>query len=206
MKKILSLCLASVLILICSVPAFAKENKETYIIMYTKQSYKYTLYENLFSDHREFLNPDNYGIDGIKNISIIAAYRDDNPHIEPPYYVLAIKLSDKGLTKTSFYAAELFAKGLTSKAFAVDETGLNEFKDSFLPEGSICEAHFALYSRGDIMCNNTVDAASARAVLRISVGLDKKENYPYLLGDMNGDSVLTASDARTILRISVGLE
>ena len=205
MKKLLSFCLVPILLFIFCMPAFAVENDDTYIIMYTKQSYKYTLYEDLFSDHREFLNPENYGIKGISDISVIAAYRDDNPQYEPPYYVLAIRLSDKSLAEASFYAAEILMKGISNRAFAADKNGLDEFLDNYLPEGSIPEAHFALYTHGDIMCNNQVDAASARAVLRISVGLDKKENYPYLLGDMNGDGILTASDARTILRISAGL-
>lgn len=206
MKKILCLCLISFIILIFSVPAFAAENEDAYIIMYTKQSYKFTKYEKLFSDHREFLNPESYGIDGITDISIIGAYRDDNPHLEPPYYVLLIKLSDKSYINASFCAAEICLKGISNKVFAVKEMELDSFKNEFVPEMSIPEAHFALYTPGDIMCHNSVTSVSARTVLRISVGLENKENYPYLLGDMNGDGKLSAFDARTILRISVGLK
>ncbi len=206
MKIILSLCLVFVFLLIFSMPAFASENEETYIIMYARPSHMSSKYKELFSDHRELLNPGNYKIDGISEISIIAAYRDDNPDHEPPYYVLAIKLSGSSKISASFYAAELIIKGISYKAFSADKHEFNKFINSFVPFGSIPEAHFALYTPGDIMCFNQVTSVSARTVLRLSVGLEKKENYPWLLGDMNGDGILSASDARTILRISVGLE
>lgn len=206
MKKTLSVCLALVFLLIFSIPAFASDNEEAYIIMYARPAYMSSKYKELFSDHRELLKPGNYGIDGISEISIIAAYRDDNPDHEPPYYVLAIRLSDSSKFSPSFYAAKLLIKGISYNAFAADKQELDKFINNFVPFGSIPEAHFALYTPGDIMCFNQVTSASARTVLRLSVGLEKKENYPWLLGDMNGDGILSASDARTILRISAGLE
>ena len=207
MKKITAILLSMIFIFSFSAHALATESEDTYyIIMYARPSHMSIKYKELFSDHRELLNPENYKIDGISEISIIAAYRDDNPDHEPPYYVLAIKLSDSSKASASFYAAELLIKGISYKAFAADKQECDEFTDSFVPFVSIPEAHFALYTPGDIMCYNEVTSASARTVLRLSVGLDKKENYPYLLGDMNKDGELTASDARTILRISVGLE
>lgn len=206
MKKTLSVCLAFVFLLIFSIPAFASDNKEAYIIMYARPAHMSSKYKELFSDHHELLKPGNYGIDGISEISIIAAYRDDNPDHEPPYYVLAIRLSDNSKISASFYAAKLLIKGISYKAFAADKQEYDKFINNFVPFGSIPEAHFALYTPGDIMCFNQVTSASARTVLRLSVGLEKKENYPWLLGDMNGDGILSASDARTILRISAGLE
>lgn len=207
MKKTISLFLTVIFLFVFSLPAFATENEDTdYIIMYTKASYKNTPYEKIFNDHREFLNPDNYGIPVIKDISVIAAYRDDNPHISPPFYVLAIKLTDSNLINASFYAAKIYIKGIADKALAVGKTDYEAFLKNFVPEVTFPESHFALYTPGDIMCYNKVTSASARTVLRISVGLENKENFPWLIGDMNGDGRLTASDARTILRISVGLE
>lgn len=207
MKKTISLFLTAIFLFVFSLPAFATENEDTdYIIMYTKASYKNTPYEKIFNDHREFLNPDNYGIPEIKDISVIAAYRDDNPHISPPFYVLAIKLTDSNLINAAFYASKIYIKGIADKAMAVGKTGYEAFLKDFVPEVSLSESHFALYTPGDIMCYNQVTSASARTVLRISVGLENKEDFPWLIGDMNGDGRLTASDARTILRISVGLE
>lgn len=207
MKKTISLFLTVIFLFVFSLPAFATENEDTdYIIMYTKASYKNTPYEKIFNDHREFLNPDNYGIPEIKDISVIAAYRDDNPHISPPFYVLAIKLTDSNLINAAFYASKIYIKGIADKAMAVGKTGYEAFLKGFVPEVSLSESHFALYTPGDIMCYNQVTSASARTVLRISVGLESKEDFPWLIGDMNGDGKLTASDARTILRLSVGLE
>lgn len=207
MKKLFSVLLSFIMLFVLITPVFSAENKDTYyIIMYTKKSYKYTPYEELFEDHREFLNPDNYPIDGIKSISVIAACRDDNPHINPPYYVLAIETNAKNMGEASLKTLAVSLRGLCARADAADNEGYTDFLNDFVPEMSLSECHYALYNPGDIMCNNEVTSASARTVLRISVGLEKKENYPYLLGDMNKDGKLTASDARTILRISVGLE
>lgn len=207
MKKTISICMALILLFVFPMPAFAAGKKDAcYIIMYTKASYKNTPYEELFSDHREFLNSDNYEISGIKSISVIAAYRNDNPHIYPPYYVLAIQLNTKYLSEASLKALNIISRGISPFAWATDTAGYDSFCKKFIPETTVTEAHYALYKPGDIMCFNEVTSASARAVLRISVGLDKKENYPWLIGDMNKDGQLTSSDARTILRISVGLE
>ncbi len=209
MKKIFTLLLSFALLFTLIIPVFAKtpEKEETYyIIMYTKPSYRFTPYEELFRDHHEFLNPDNYNIDKISDISIVAAYRDDNPHIHPPYYVLCAEIPAKSITEASLTAIRIFNTGIPARIRAYNYEGYNKFREDFIPQFTVSESHYSLYTPGDIMCNNEVTAGSARAVLRISVGLDNKENYPYLLGDMNGDGLLTASDARTILRISVGLE
>lgn len=209
MKKIFALLLSFTLLFTLITPVFAKTpvKEETYyIIMYTKPSYKNTPFEELFKDHREFLNAENYYIEGITDISIIAAYRDDNPHISPPYYVICIEIPAKNLLEASLMALRLFSTGISANVQALDSEGYNTFRENYIPQYTIPESHFALYTPGDIMCYNKVTANSARTVLRISVGLENKENYPYLLGDMNGDGLLTASDARTILRISTGLE
>lgn len=207
MKKTISLYISFILLFILPVHVFATEKEDTYyIIMYTKTSYKNTPYEELFEDPREFLNPDIYGIDEIKSISVIAAYRDDNPHIRPPYYVLSIEINAENLGEASLKALTIFIRGLSAKSMAVDAEGYAEFLKNYIPEVTLSECHYALYTPGDIMCQNNVTATSARTVLRISVGLEDKEDFPWLIGDMNRDGKLTASDARTILRISVGLE
>lgn len=207
MKKTLSLLLALCFLFSLSVPVFgAWDSDSLYIVMYTKQSYKGTPYEKLFKDHREFLNPENYNISGIEDISIIAAYRDDNPHIEPPYYVLLITLSDTSSLEAHLKAPGLVLSGLVKSAVVMNDFQLQEFRENFVPFASIPESHFALYRKGDIMCVNEVTAYSARTVLRVSVGLEDKDNLPWLIGDMNLDGKLTAEDARKILRISVGLE
>lgn len=207
MKKTLSVLLAFSLLFIFMTPVFSAENKDTYyIIMYTKPSYKYTPYEKLFRDHREFLNPENYGIPGIKSISVIAAYRNDNPRTSPPFYVLSIEIYAENSAEASLRAFSIFSKGLSSDVRAVDEKGYKDFFKNYIPEMTIPEAHYSFYISGNIMCSNEVTAASARAVLRISVGLENKDDFPWLLGDINEDGKLTASDARAILRISAGLE
>lgn len=210
MKKIFTLLLIFTMLFTFISPAFALTpvKKDTYyILVYTKPSYKFTPYEKLFRDHREFLNTENYKIEEITDISIAAAYRDDNPHIHPPYYVLCIEIKAKNGADASRTAVRIFNTGIPAKVRVLADTGeYSKFRENFIPEVTIPEAHFALYTPGDIVCCNEVSAYSARTVLRISVGLENKEDYPWLLGDMNGDGILTASDARTILRISVGLE
>lgn len=207
MKKFLSLLLSFILLFIFITPVFAEETDETYyIIMYTKPSYKGTPYEELFSDHREFLNRNNYNIKKINSISLIAAYRDDNPEHAPPYYVICIEIPAKNLAEASFLALNLFFTGISANVRAMDLQGYSYFCENFVPYATLPECHFALYTPGDIMCYNEVTASSARTVLRISVGLENYEDYPWLIGDMDRNGKLTASDARTILRISVGLE
>lgn len=207
MKKTLSLFLALCFLFSLSVPVFAAHDSDSlYIVIYTKPSYKGTPYEKLFKDHREFLNPENYNISGIENISILGAFRSDNPHIDPPYYVLLIELSDTSKLEAHLKAPGLVLSGIANSADVMTAVGLQEFRENFVPWGSFPENHFALYRKGDIMCVNEVTAYSARTVLRVSVGLEKKEDLPWLLGDMNLDGKLTAEDARAILRLSVGLE
>ena len=207
MKKLLSLLLSLCFLFSLSVPVFGSQDSDSiYIVVYTKQSYKGTPYEELFKDHREFLNPENYNIEGIDEIIILGAYRSDNPHIDPPYYVLALRLTDTSKFEAHLKAPGLVLSGLMKSSEVMTGIGLQEFRESFVPWGTIPENHFALYRKGDIMCVNEVTAYSARTVLRVSVGLQDKEDLPWLLGDMDSDGKLTARDARAILRLSVGLE
>lgn len=59
---------------------------------------------------------------------------------------------------------------------------------------------------GDVDFNGTVDAADARAALRISVGLDTATKEVKLIADVDGSGAVDATDARLILRYTVGLE
>ena len=61
---------------------------------------------------------------------------------------------------------------------------------------------------GDVDNDGDVDAADARAALRIAVGLDKYEptDREYIAADVNCDGSVTADDARSILRVAVKVD
>ncbi len=59
---------------------------------------------------------------------------------------------------------------------------------------------------GDVNFDGSVSVDDARAVLRMSVGLESVSEEIKKCADMNGDGVITVDDARAILRIAVGLE
>ena len=59
---------------------------------------------------------------------------------------------------------------------------------------------------GDIDFSDTVDAADARAALRIAVGLDTASKEVKIIADVDGNGTVDAADARLILRYAVGLE
>ena len=59
---------------------------------------------------------------------------------------------------------------------------------------------------GDIDFSDTVDAADARAALRIAVGLDTASKEVKIIADVDGNGAVDAADARLILRYAVGLE
>ncbi len=58
------------------------------------------------------------------------------------------------------------------------------------------------YQTGDINMDGKVNAADARAVLRMAAGLDEKpqDDETFALADLNKDNKITAADARLILR------
>lgn len=59
---------------------------------------------------------------------------------------------------------------------------------------------------GDVNGDSEITASDARMALRVSVSLEKINNWAMLAADFNGDTAIAASDARLILRTSVGLE
>lgn len=65
---------------------------------------------------------------------------------------------------------------------------------------------FAENKYGDIDFSGTVDAADARAALRIAVGLDTASKETKIIADVDGSGAVDATDARLILRYAVGLE
>lgn len=209
MKKILSLILSIILLSSLSVFANAVFFSGKYEIIYnTKQSYENTAYETVFSDHRNFLKTEAVGIDGIFAIRVLAAFCSINPHIYPPFYVLRASTPCETREEAQKIADELVSRGIAHKARVMDMDEFSEFYFGFKPHSSFPENRITLFSGdnfGDIDCTGEVTASDARTALRISVELEKKENYPYLLGDMDYDGKITASDAREILRVSVGL-
>lgn len=59
---------------------------------------------------------------------------------------------------------------------------------------------------GDVDYSGKVDAADARAALRIAVGLDTASKETKIIADVDGNGKVEAADARLILRYAVGLE
>ena len=62
------------------------------------------------------------------------------------------------------------------------------------------------YYYGDVNYDGQVTAEDARQILRFSVSLDMPNNYHISIGDFSEDGFLTAADARTCLRTAVDLE
>ncbi len=209
MKKILSLLLAFVLLTsFCTLCCAAAEG-EYLIVFSTKTDYGLTAYKNVFSDHRNFISASAYGIDGITDIEIIGAFYSDNPHLNPPYYVLCLSTDAATKVKADLIALEIAARGIAYLPKVIKDSEYADYlKELFGADFSIPEDRLISVSKesfGDIDCTGEATANDARTALRIAVGLEKKENYPYLLGDTDHDGEITASDAREILRISVGL-
>ncbi len=63
-----------------------------------------------------------------------------------------------------------------------------------------------LYIMGDADNNGLITARDARILLRISVGLEKREARHICQFDTDNDKKTTAADARKVLRVSIGLE
>ena len=59
---------------------------------------------------------------------------------------------------------------------------------------------------GDVDYDGDVDAADARTVLRMSVGLDYATKETKIIADVDGSGAVEAADARLVLRYAVGLE
>lgn len=60
---------------------------------------------------------------------------------------------------------------------------------------------------GDVNADHRIGADDARAILRMSVGLDSvRDNMDVMLADLDGDHSVSSGDARKALRIAVGLE
>ncbi len=209
MKKMLSLLLTFVLLVSFGTLCNAALPGEYQIVFSTKQSYDGTKYENVFSDHRNFRNVSSYGIDGIIDAEIVGAFCSINPHLDPPYYIICVSTDARTKSEADIIALEMLTRGITYSPKVTKNAGYSFFEkeyfgaDFMIPENRL--TRFSGDNFGDIDCTGEVTALDARTALRISVGLDKKENYPYILGDMDYDGKITASDAREILRVSVGL-
>lgn len=205
MKKIFIILLSVCLIISFSVTSFAVYFTGEYEVMFkTKASYENTEYEDIFSDHRNFLDPEVLGIPGISSVGIYWASYGINPDINPPYYILRAQIGFGSGREAAEICAELMSRGIAEWAVFVNIDDFDKIFNPFSP----FEQRFVKFSGGifgDIDCNKTITAEDARTVLRISVGLENKKDYPYLMGDMDGDGEITASDAREILRVAVGL-
>ena len=59
---------------------------------------------------------------------------------------------------------------------------------------------------GDVDFSGTIDAADARAALRIAVGLDKASKETKLIADVDASGTIDATDARLILRKAAKLD
>lgn len=73
---------------------------------------------------------------------------------------------------------------------------------SYFPLNAACFSYIA----GDVSCDEKVTAYDARAILRLSIGIEKaEENSIYLRADIDSDGKITAEDARKALRLAVGI-
>lgn len=63
-----------------------------------------------------------------------------------------------------------------------------------------------LYIMGDADNDGRITSGDARILLRISVGLEKREARHVCQFDTDNDGKTTAADARKVLRVSVGLD
>lgn len=209
MKKFISLILSLSMIFTLSITSKAVFFSGSYeILFYTKQSYENTKYEYVFYNHRNLLNKLLYGINGIDHIREYAAFRSVNPQTNPPFYILRAETSAKTREEAQKIADKLISSGISDKATVMDLEEFSVFNSEFTPESFFCEilgVKSSASNFGDIDCTGDVTASDARTALRISVGLENKNDYPYLRGDMDYNGRITASDAREILRVSVGL-
>lgn len=208
MKKIFIILLVLCLILSFSVASYAAYFTGEYeVIFKTKASYEGTEYEELFSDHRNFLDTEVLGVPGISYVSIYGASYSTNPHIAPPYYILRAGIGFGSPLDAAEICTELMNRGIAEWAVFMKLDSFSIF-DKALSSDAASEERFVKFSGdtfGDIDCNKTVTSEDARIALRISVGLENKRDYLYLMGDMDHDGKITASDAREILRVAVGL-
>ena len=125
MKKILSLVLSLIILSSLTLSANAVFFSGKYeIIFHTKQTYENTEYENIFSDHRNFLKTEVYGIDGIIHIDILAAFCSINAHQNPPVYILRAATTAETRVAAREIADELISLGITDNATVMD---LDEF-------------------------------------------------------------------------------
>ena len=208
MKKTLIILLTLCLISSFTVPSYAAFAVNEYeIIFKTKPSYEGTEYEDVFSDHKNFFDPDAFGIPGISSVSIYGAVYGKNSQDNMPCYILRALTGFGSLYEASEICEELKSCGIAAWAVV---TRLNGFKafDKILDAYIGAERKFIELSTdtaGDIDCSNSVTAEDVRTALRIAVGLENKADYPYLMGDMDFDGAVTSADARDILRVSVGI-
>lgn len=208
MKKILIILLMLCLILSFSVPSYASYSTESYLIFFkTKDSYENTEYEELFSDHKNFLDPSALGMPELSHISVFGASYGTNSDSNTHFYIMCAEIGFSTLREATEACTELMSRGIAEWAFFMnfnDFYAFNKRFNLFLP----FEQRFVMHSEntiGDIDCSNVVTAEDARIALRIAVGLENKSDYPYLMGDMDFDGKITSTDAREIIRVSVGL-
>ncbi len=209
MKKIFIILLILCLVLSFSVPSYAVYYTSEYeIIFKTKASYENTEWEEIFSDHRNFLEPEALKISGISHIGIYAALCGFDPSIKPPCYILRVPIGFCSRQKAAEICAELMRRGIAEWALFMQLGTISNF-DKLSSLSSLFEMRFVTLSGdtfGDIDCNETVTAEDARTALRIAAGLENKKNYPWLMGDADFDGEITAFDARQILRVAAGLD
>ena len=208
MKKILIILLTLCLILSFTVPSYAAYSTESYLIFFkTKDSYENTEYEELFSEHKNFLDPGVLGIPELAHIRVFGASYGKASDKNQPFYVMRADIGFSTLREASELCAELMRSGIADWAVFINYNDFSLTDVRFNSDLTFSRS-FVKYSEntiGDIDCSNSVTAEDARTALRIAVGLENKGNYPYLMGDMDFDGEITSGDAREILRISVGL-
>ena len=208
MKKILIIFLTLCLILSFTVPSYAAYSTESYLIFFkTKTSYENTEYEELFSEHKNFLDPAALGIPGLAYIRVFGAAYSKNFAKNQPFYVMCAQIGFSTLREASAFCAGLMRSGIADWAVFINYNDFSFTDVRFNPALQFLQG-FVKYEEntiGDIDCSNSVTAEDARAALRIAVGLENKADYPYLMGDMDFDGEITSADAREILRVSVGL-
>lgn len=209
MRRIFIILLTMCLVFSFSVTSFAAYSTEEYeVIFKTKASYENTKYEEIFSDHRNFLDTEIFGISGISSVSVYGASYCTDFRSNQPYYILRAAIGFGSAFKAAEICAELMSCGIAEWAFAVKLNSLGSYDKLFESQSFFKERFVKLTDDtfGDLDCSKTVEAKDARTALRIAVRLEERNAYPYLMGDMDYNGEITVYDARQILRLAVGLD
>ena len=122
MKKILIILLMLCLILSFTVPSYASYSTESYLIFFkTKDSYENTEYEELFSDHKNFLDPSALGMPELSHISVFGASYGTNSDSNTHFYIMCAEIGFSTLREATEACTELMSRGIAERVIMANE-------------------------------------------------------------------------------------